>query len=134
LNHAWIYPFLLIFIHVILRLLADALLEYIPAAMRVAVAYRLLFMAGPGAALPCPYCRELLGFYDHGQPRVPQSGWPVLRYGRAELEVKKRADGAPADVTLEEWALRHRFTQPGTHLPLGSYVYAEQVPFAEFVP
>ena len=81
-----------------------------------------------GAAIACPYCDGLLGFDDSGQPQVPRSGWPVFRYGRAELEIKKQADGEPPDVSLEAWALRHRFTQPGSHSPLNSYTYAEQRP------
>ena len=73
-------------------------------------------------------------FDDPGRPTIPRSGWPVFRYGRAELEVKKQADGEPIGTTLEAWALRHRFTQPGTHPPLGNYGYAEQAPPDELVP
>src|SRR5262245_8383266 len=106
--------------------IADALLECVPASKRSSPAYRLLFQARAGAALACPYCNALLGFDDSGQPQVAQPGWPVFRYGRAELEIKRQADGEPADVPLAEWALRHRFTSPGTHLPLSGYVYAEE--------
>src|SRR5687767_10948726 len=91
--------------------LADALLECVPAGRRTDPAFRLLFAARPGAALACPYCGDLLAFDDAGQPQVPQSGWPVFRYGRAELEAKKVADGEPASTPLADWALRHRFTQ-----------------------
>jgi hypothetical protein len=113
---------------------ADALIEFLPASKRLMDAYRLLFQAKPGAALACPNCNGLLGFDDSGQPHIPQSGWPVFRYGRAELEVKRRADGEPSSVSLEAWALRHRFTQPGTHVPLSGYTYAKQAPADEIVP
>jgi hypothetical protein len=114
--------------------IADALLECLPAAKRSAAACRLLFQAKAGAAIACPYCDGLLGFDDSGQPEAPRSGWPVFRYGRAELEVKKLADGEPPDASLEAWALRHRFTQPGSHSPFNSYTYAEQAPPDEVVP
>jgi hypothetical protein len=89
--------------------IADALLECAPTAKRSA-AYLLLFHARAGAAFACPYCNSLIGFDESGQPRVPQPGWPVFRYGRAELEVKKQADGEPFPTPLADWALRHRFT------------------------
>jgi hypothetical protein len=114
--------------------IADALLECLPASKRLLASYRLLFQAKSGAAFACPYCGGLLGFDDSGQLQVPQPGWPVFRYGRVELELKKRADGEPLSVSLEAWALRHRFTQPGTHSPLSSYTYAEQAPPDEAVP
>jgi hypothetical protein len=59
--------------------------------------------------------------------------------GRAEvpagsrLEAKKQADEPPS-TSLRDWALRHRFTQPGTHQPFTNYVYAEQAPGNEIVP
>lgn len=114
--------------------IADALLECLPAAKRAGAAYQALFQARPGAALACPYCNGLLGFDDIGQPQVPQPGWPVFRYGQAELEVKKQADGEPPPTLLADWALRHRFTQPNTHYPLSDYTYAEQAPPDETVP
>jgi hypothetical protein len=114
--------------------IADALLECLPAAKRSAAAYRLLFRAKAGAAIACPYCNGLLGFDDSGQPQVPRSGWPVFRYGQAELEIKKQADGEPPGVSHEAWALRHRFTQPGSHSPFNNYTYAEQAPPDEVVP
>jgi hypothetical protein len=114
--------------------IADALLECLPASKRSTASYRLLFQAKSGAALACPYCNGLLGFDDSGQPQVPRPRWPVFRYGRAELDVKKQADGEPPYVSLEAWALRHRFTQPGTHSPFSSYTYAEQAPPDEIVP
>jgi hypothetical protein len=61
-------------------------------------------------------------------------GWPVFRYGQAELTAKKLADGESIDTPLTEWALRHRFMQPGTHRPFGEYLYAEQAPSDETVP
>src|SRR5947207_3341156 len=93
--------------------IADALLECVPAAKRMNAAYRLLFRAQPGAAIACPYCNGLIGFDDAGHPQVPHSGWAVFRYGQAELEIKKQADGEAAGTLLTAWALRHRFTQPG---------------------
>ena len=114
--------------------IADALLECVPAANRTTSSFRLLFQARTGAALACPYCNGLIGFDDSGQPRVPESGWAVFRYGRADLDRKKLADGEPATMSLADRALRHRFTQPGTHHPFGDYTYAEQAPPNETVP
>jgi hypothetical protein len=114
--------------------IVDALLECIPIGKRSDPAFRLLFNARPGAALACPYCNRPFGFDDAGQPQAPQSGWPVFRYGRAELEAKRQADGEPPTTSLADWALRHRFVQPGTHSPLTNYTYAEQAPADETVP
>ena len=114
--------------------IADALLECLPAAKRTHPAYTLLFNAQSGAALGCPYCNTLIGFNDAGEPRAPEPGWPVFRYGRAELEVKKQADGEPAVTPLPDWARRYRFTRAGSHLPLLNYLYAEQAPPDEIVP
>jgi hypothetical protein len=58
----------------------------------------------------------------------------VFRYGKAELEMKKRMDGEPPSTTLADWALKHRFTQPGGHRPLTGYTYAEDAPPDETVP
>jgi hypothetical protein len=112
----------------------DALLECVPPLQQAKTAFRLLFHRQSGAAFACPYCNGLLGFDNVGQLRVPQSGWPVFRYGRAEFELKKQADGEPPATPLSDWALRHRFPQPGTHNPLGNYRYAEQAPVDETVP
>jgi hypothetical protein len=114
--------------------IADGLLECVPAAMRTNPAFRLLMYSQPGAALACPYCNGLIGFDAASQPQVPQAGWPVFRYGRAELEVKKQADGEPMNTSLEDWAFRHRFIQPGSQAPLTGYGYAEQAPPDEVVP
>jgi hypothetical protein len=114
--------------------IADALLECVPAAKQANPGFRLLFNMQAGAALACPYCNDLIGFNAAGQPHVPEAGWPVFRYGQAELEIKKQADGEPANVSLADWALRHRFTQPGSHDPLSNYTYAEQAPPDETVP
>ena len=114
--------------------IADALLECIPKSKRPSPAFKLLFQNRPGAAFACPYCNNLLGFDDSGQPCVPGSGWPVFRYGLAELEIKRQADGDPESTPLCDWALRHRFLRPGTHLPLKGYTYAEQSPPDETVP
>jgi hypothetical protein len=114
--------------------IADAFLECRPASKRLTASYCLLFQAKSGAAFACPYRNGLLGFDDSGRPGVPQPGWPVFRYGRAELEIKKQADGELPDVSLEAWAIRHRFMQPGAHSPFTSYTYAEQAPPDELVP
>jgi hypothetical protein len=113
--------------------ISDALLECLPVAKRSNPAYRLLFQAQSGAALACPYCSGLIGFDDQHHPQVPQPGWPVFRYGEAELELKKQADGEPTTVPLAEWALKYRFTQPGSHNPLTIYTYAEHAPPDETV-
>jgi hypothetical protein len=60
--------------------------------------------------------------------------WPIFRYGQAELEAKKQADGEAPETTLMAWALKHRFTQPGTHNPFSNYTYAEQISLDETVP
>lgn len=114
--------------------IVDALLECLPAEQKVHPAYRLLFLAQPGAALACPYCGGFIGFDPTGHPATPPAGTPVFRYSQAALEVKKLADGEAATTPLEDWALRHRFTNPGTHPPLRGYLYAEQAPSAELVP
>jgi len=113
---------------------ADALLECVPPAKHSSGAYQLLFNASPGAALACPYCNNLLGFDNAGQPQAAQPGWPVFRYGQAQLEAKKLADGEPATTPLAVWAARYRFMWPGTHQPLANYTYAEQAPSNETVP
>jgi hypothetical protein len=112
----------------------DALLECVPTDSRRIDAFPLLFRRRPGAALACPYCNGLIAFNDAGEPQVPESGWPVFRYGFAEIELKKRADGESADTRLSDWALRHRFVGPGLRQPLVDYVYAEQAPANEVVP
>jgi hypothetical protein len=112
----------------------DALLECVPTGRRHEPAFKLLFNARPGAAVACPYCDGLLGFDNVGGPVPPQPGWPVFRYGRAELEAKMQSDGESPGTPLAVWALRHRFTQPGTHLPLTTYTYAENAPANELVP
>lgn len=111
----------------------DALLECVPAARQSEPTFRKLFLAQPGAALACPYCNGLFGFDLAGQPRPAPAGWPVYRYGHAELAAKKIADGEAAATTLPVWAARHRFIQPGSHPPLEGYTYAEQAPANETV-
>jgi hypothetical protein len=112
----------------------DALLECVPAARRSEPAYLQLFTCKPGAALACPFCGGFLGFGHDGKPMVAEPGWPVFRYGRAQLETKRDDDGEPASLSLMDWALKHRFQQPGTHLPFGEFTYAEQAPTNETVP
>jgi hypothetical protein len=114
--------------------LADALLECVRVAHRSRPGYVLLFQARSGAALACPSCGGLIGFDAAGNAVSSQGGWPVFRYGQAEMEAKRAADGEPDTTALEDWALRHRFTQPGTHSPLRGDVYAEQAPANETVP
>jgi hypothetical protein len=114
--------------------ITDALLECLPAVKRTNPACRLLFQCQPGAALACPYCSNLFGFGKAGMPQAPTSGWPVFRYGRLELKLKRQTDGETPATPLADWALRHRFTQPGTHQPLTGYTYAEQAPPDETVP
>jgi len=114
--------------------IADALLECLPAHQRLNPAFRLLFQARPGAALACPYCETFLGFDNNGNVQLGLAGWPVFRYGHAELEIKKRSDGEAADISLTDWALRNRFTRPGSHLPFETFTYAEQAPPDEVVP
>jgi hypothetical protein len=114
--------------------IADALLECVPASRRRSSSYLCMLGARPGVALACPYCGGLIGFDESGQPCQPSSGWPVFRYGLAELRAKMLADGEPESTHLTEWALRHRFTRPGIRPPLSEYVYAEQAPPDETVP
>ena len=114
--------------------IVDALLECVPASQRGVPGFLLLFHRKPRAALACPYCNKPLGFDDNGDPQPPLSGWPVFRYGRAELEMKKLADGEPSATNLTDWSLRHRFVQPGTHQPFAEYTYAEDAPANETVP
>lgn len=114
--------------------IVDALLECLPAEKKAGEAYQWLFSQRPGAVLACPYCSGLIGFDEAGQPRVPPSGWPVFRYSQAELELKKQSDGEPPQVSLADWALRHRFVRPGLQSPLVDYHYAEDAPPDEIVP
>ena len=114
--------------------LADALLKCVPLIRRSDPAFRSLFLERPGGALACPYCDGLIGFNDAGRLQIAPSGWPVFRYGRTESERKRQADDEPSEVTLADWALRHRFTKPGQHLPLKGYTYAEDAPADETVP
>lgn len=114
--------------------IADALLECVPAQRQAEAGYRWLVQLRPGAALACPYCNGLIGFNDVGQLRAAEAGWPVFRYGLAELELKRDEDGEPPTTPLADWALRCRLTRPGSHPPLRNYCYAEQAPPAETVP
>jgi len=117
-------------------LIADALMECVPAKNQSEPAYQLLNKkeGDPGAAFPCPYCSVLLGFDDDHQIQKAQSGWRVFRYGLAELEARKILDLEPVTVSLAEWALKHRLMEPGSHQPLTGYIYAEQAPANEVVP
>jgi hypothetical protein len=115
-------------------LIVDGLLECVPAARQRDPAFKLLFNARQGAAFACPYCNALIGFDDAGIVQLPESGWPVFRYRKNELLVKMQSGGEPPTTALTPWALRHRFTQPGTHAPLDDYTYAEDAPANETVP
>src|SRR5437773_8813548 len=99
-------------------IIRDLLLECVPSVKRASMAYAILMDLKPGAAFPCPYCGQLLGLDDHRQPQVPQTGWPVIRYGSAELERRKEFDGEPPHVSLAEWARKNYWIEPGTHAPL----------------
>jgi hypothetical protein len=57
-----------------------------------------------------------------------------LRAKVALCEAKKLADGEPAATDLSDWALRYRFMNPGTNLPLLEYTYAEDAPAHDIVP
>src|SRR5580704_18854844 len=67
----------------------DLLLECVPKPMRASAAFALLMALKPGVSFPCPYCSRLLGFDDSQQLRIPQTGWRVIRYCLAELELRK---------------------------------------------
>src|SRR5207249_1810266 len=88
-------------------IIRDLLLECVPEAKRGTLAYALLMELNPGVAFPCPYCSALLGFDEHHKLRVPASGWPVLRYGWAELQLRKDIDGEPSSVALPDWGRKH---------------------------
>ena len=94
----------------------------------------MLMELNPGAAFPCPYCGILLGFDENHKLKTPVSGWPVIRYGMAELQLRKDVDGEPAHVSLADWGRKHRWLEPGAHYPLSEYSYAEQAPADEVVP
>jgi hypothetical protein len=114
--------------------IVDALLECVPREKRSSPAFRLLSLCKPGAALACPYCNRLIAFDEGGNLRPPLPGWPIFRYGRNLCEAKKLADGESAATALAAWALQYRFMNPGTHLPLTEYTYAEDAPEHDFVP
>ncbi len=114
--------------------LADALLECVPAQRRADPGYVLLVLQRAGAALACPYCGGLIGFDDKGQVQVPESGWPVFRYGRAELETKRDADGEPATTSLPDWALRYRFLRPAPICPWGTTLMLSKPPLMRLSP
>lgn len=104
--------------------IADALLECLPPEDFNSTTGKLLRGMQPGAALACPYCHGAIGFDAQGQLVAADPAWPVLPYSRSALELKKDADGAGPQVTLEEWALQYRFPQPGSQLPLVQYPFA----------
>src|SRR5262245_16679624 len=83
-----------------------------------------LLQMRPGAALLLPYCHQPIGFDDQGVLVAAPSDWPQVQYSRAALEGKKQADGAPSSMSLEEWAKKYRFQQPGKSEPLENYPYA----------
>ncbi len=89
--------------------IADALLECVPASKRSAPAYRLLSRLRPGPPSRVRIATISSALMMPGRPRALGSGWPVFRYGRAELEIKRQADGEPADVSLANWALPASF-------------------------
>src|SRR6266545_52249 len=99
----------------------DALLECLPLERQTSVEYTKLFNRMPGAAIACPYCNKLIGFGPQGAPQNPETGWPVFRYSRAALELKRAADGLSGTTSLCEW-----YTQ--------CYLFPEDVPPAGFPP
>jgi len=84
---------------------------------------RLLQMK-PGAGVLCPYCRQPIGFDGQGSLVLAPGDWPQVRYSKAALESKMQTDGAPPGMSLEEWAKKYRFQQPGQNEPLENYPYA----------
>jgi hypothetical protein len=102
--------------------------------MRASPAYAVLMDLKSGVAFPCPYCSELLGFDENQKAQVPESGWPVIRFGLRELELRREVDGEPSHVSLMDWARKHRWFEPGTRSPLSEYVYAEYARVNETVP
>ena len=112
----------------------DLLLECVPKAKKASAAYALLMDLKPGAAFPCPYCSRLLGFDDNHKLRIPQPGWPVIRYGQSDVQLRKEFDGEPPHLSLADWARKNHWIEPGTHYPLSEYQYAEQAPANEVVP
>jgi hypothetical protein len=101
--------------------IADPLLECaVPKGPLLAILLQML----PGVALLCPYCHEPIGFDEQGMLAVAPLDWPHVRYSRTALEDRKHSDGAPAGMSLEEWAKTYRFQQPGTSEPLEDYPYA----------
>ena len=114
-------------------MIRDLLLECVPKARRTNLGYNLLMELKPGTAFPCPYCGQLLGLDDDQTLRIPQSGWPVIRLGLAELQMKREVDGQE-HLSLKEWARTNYWLQPGTHQPLTGYSYAEETPIDEIVP
>ena len=101
--------------------IADPLLE---CAVPLGPALRSLLQVKPGAAVLCPYCQQPIGFDDQGNLVAAASNWPQVKYSKAALENKKQTDGAPAGMSLEEWAKKYRFQQPGKNDPLENYPYA----------
>jgi hypothetical protein len=117
--------------------IADSLLECLPPDKFDSPEGKALRMELPGGALACPYCGGLISFDDEGELEAAKSGLPVLRYSRARLHTKMtdaNEDNQPPQTPLPEWALNHRFTEPGTHQPLEGYLYAENAPTDETVP
>lgn len=118
-------------------LIRDSLLECLAPGKYDSPEGKLLRLEKPGAALACPYCGEPISFDDQGNLEAALSGWPLLRYSRHVLFNKMTGaneDNQPPQTPLPEWALKHRFMQPGTHNPLENYIYAEDVPANETVP
>ena len=76
----------------------------------------------------------MIAFDDDSNVSPPTSGWPIFRYSRVLCEAKKLADGEPAATALSDWALKYRFMNPGTNLPLTEYTYAEDAPALDIVP
>jgi len=111
----------------------DALLECIPVVRQRGPEYRLLFTCRPGAAIACPFCNGLIGFDAEGNPTEPSSGWPVVRYSRELLEMKREHDEC-SQMTLCAWYTHRGLGRPGDREPFTDYTYSQNAPPDETVP
>ena len=115
--------------------IADALLECLPAGKRSRRGLSIV-VPGPSGQLRWPVRIATVSSdsMTTASPRSPgRDGRSSAMDGRS-WRSRSGADGEPPDVSLEDWALRHRFRQPGTHDPFRGYTYAEQAPLDETVP
>jgi hypothetical protein len=106
--------------------ISDFLLECMPADRKAEQPLRQVMMEKPGGAVACPYCSTPIGFPTPGKLGLAQPGWPIYRYSQQLLEMKRESDGAPEGISIQQWALEYRLTEPGSHKPFENYRYAEQ--------